>query len=42
MKIEIHGAALNTRIQRYLDAIRSANAGKTLLQLLDTLEERDR
>jgi predicted transcriptional regulator len=42
MKIEIHDAALEARIQRQIHATGSANAEEALLHLLDIQEEQDR
>jgi hypothetical protein len=42
MKIEIHDAALEARIQKQIQATGAASAEEALLRLLDTQEEQDR
>jgi predicted transcriptional regulator len=42
MNIEIRDATLEARIQKQLEATRSASVEEVLLRLLDTQEEQDR
>ena len=42
MRIEIHDAALEARIQKQIRATGSASAKEALLHLLETQEEQDR
>jgi hypothetical protein len=42
MKIEIHDAALEARIQRHIQATGAASPEEALLFLLETQEEQDR